>query len=58
MYPMLQRPKLKMSEFGVKQCLWVKKMPTKKMGGLIVAQIHLAQWTRLRVVKGLGADGL
>ena len=49
-----ERPKLKISEFGVRKVLLIEKAPTRKMGDLMVPQIHLACWTRLKVFKGLG----
>lgn len=49
-----KRPKLNMPEFGVKESLLIKKAPTEKMGDLIMSQIHLAHWRRLRNFKGVG----
>nr|KAF6474774.1 hypothetical protein HJG63_010931 [Rousettus aegyptiacus] len=36
-----ERPELKMSEFGVRKGLLIKKVPTEKMGDPLVPQIHL-----------------
>lgn len=41
---MCLKPKLNMSEFGIRKCLLIEKMEN-----LIVPQIHLTCWTRLRV---------
>lgn len=35
------------TEFGVKEGLLIKKVPSEEMGDLIVPQIRLACWTRL-----------
>ena len=37
----LEMPKLKLSEFGVRKGLLIKKAPTHKMGALVSPQIHL-----------------
>lgn len=36
-----KRPKIKISEFGLRKGLLIKKMSTEKMGVLAVPQIHL-----------------
>lgn len=40
-----ERPKLKISAFGVRKGLLIEKAPTEKMGGgrLVVPQIHLTE---------------
>ena len=39
--PSFERSKLKMSEFGMRKTLLIKKVPAEKMGVLAVSQIHL-----------------
>lgn len=46
-----------MSEFGVMKGLLIE-MPPEKLGYLIVPQIHLICWTRLRVFKKFGGTGM
>lgn len=58
MCPMFQKAKLKMPEFGVKTGLSIKKVSTEKMRDLIVLQIYLAHWTKLRMYKTLGKTGM
>lgn len=41
-------------EFGVRKGVLVEKVPTEKMGHLVMLWIHLAHWTRLRVFRGRG----
>ena len=51
-----EKPKLKMSEFGVKKDLLIKKAPAEKIGTLVVSQIHLkkVQSSGFFYVKGRG----
>lgn len=51
-----KRPKLKMSEFGVRKSLLIKKAPAENMRDLAMPQIHLVRWTRSRVFKGTGGQ--
>ena len=51
---MLQKAKTQMSEFGVRKGLLMEKVPTERLGDLMMPQIHLACCTRSRVLKGLG----
>lgn len=53
-----KRLKFKRLEFRVKKGLLIEKVTAEKMGNLMVPQIHLAHWTRLRVFKGLGGTGM
>lgn len=49
-----EKTKFKISESSVRKGLLMEKASTKKMGGLMAPQIHLAVWTLLRVFSGLG----
>lgn len=51
---MLQKAKLKVTEFEVRKDVLIHRAPTKVIGDIIVPQIHLAHWTSLRVSNGLG----
>lgn len=53
-----ERPKHKTSEFGVRKGLLIQKMPTKKIGALIVPEIHLACCTRWRVLNSWGGTSM
>lgn len=49
-------PKLKKSEFGLKKGLLIKKVPTKKLGDIVVLQSYLEKVQSLDFlyVKGRG----
>lgn len=51
MCPVVQKAKLKMSEFGVRHLLF-EKAPTEKVGLLLAPQVHLACCTRVNIFKG------
>ena len=51
---MFNKPKLKVSGFGVRKGLLMEKGKTKKMGDFAMPQRHLAHWSKLRVLKGVG----
>lgn len=53
-----KRQKLKTSEFGVRKDLLIQEVSTKKIGGLMMPQIHLARWTQIRVYNGLRVIGI
>ena len=36
-----ERPKLKLSELGIKKCLLIEKAPTEKMEALVIPQLFL-----------------
>lgn len=41
-------------QFVVKKVSLIEKVSAEKMEDLMVLEIHLAPWTRLRAFKGLG----
>lgn len=51
-----KRPKFKTSYFGIRKGLFIKKVPTAKMGALVMPWIHLKKSTKFRLLLHQGKE--